>query len=217
MRNIYQILEDETTDVEEGDEVERDFKVMEKTYTEVAKAVIGRPRKKKKPWISGESWNLVDQREEINKKILSTKSERIRNQLRLKYAEKDREVKRSVKADKEKWLESIASNAEEAARSQKMKTLYELKKKICNQERPRQSTAVIDKNGIIVNGKDEVQARWTEHFKEIINREEPTNPITDEEECIVDGIIDEITTSEPTPDEVRTAIKKITKWEITRN
>ena len=40
-------------------------------------------------------------------------------QLRAKYVEKEMAVKRSIKADKKKWMENIASEAEaEAARSQ---------------------------------------------------------------------------------------------------
>ena len=66
------MLGDEGLPVDEDEEIERDFQVMEKAYTEVAERVLGRPRKRKKPWISDESWNLVDHREEINQKILST-------------------------------------------------------------------------------------------------------------------------------------------------
>ena len=86
-----------------------------------------------------------------------------------------------------------------------MRTLYGLTKTICN-ERPRQSTAVLDNDGNLVSGKNNVQARWTEHFKEVLNREDPSNPITDDEGYIVDEIIEEIKTSEPTIHEVRAAI-----------
>lgn len=62
LRNRYQELEDEGPEVAEDEEVEHDCHVMEKTYTEVAdlEAVLSRPSKKK-PWISEESWDLVDQ------------------------------------------------------------------------------------------------------------------------------------------------------------
>ena len=89
----------------------------------------------------------------MNEKILSTRSERVKGQLRKKYREKDREVKRSLKADKKKWLEEIASEAEEAARSQHMKTLYGLTRKLCN-ERPRHSTAVLDKDSNLLSKKE---------------------------------------------------------------
>lgn len=63
----------------------------------------------------------------------------MKSQLRARYIEKDKEV---IQKRKKKWKENIASEAEEAARSQHMKTLYRLTKTLCN-ERPRQSTAVL--------------------------------------------------------------------------
>ena len=74
-------MENEETAVEESEEVEQDFQAMKKAYTEVAESVLGGPRKKKKPWISEESWRVVDQTEEITKKILGTRSERVKKQL----------------------------------------------------------------------------------------------------------------------------------------
>ena len=187
--------------------MERDSEMMEKAYVEVAEAVLGRPRKKKKkPWISEKSWRLVEQRENINKEIIGTKSERIKKQLKIKYKEKDKETKRSIKLDKKKWIEDIASKAEEASKKQHMKTLYGLTKTLCN-ERPRQSNSVMDKRGNLINGKKAEQERWTEYFKEILNREEPINPITEEEEVELKDMIEEIDTQEPTPGEVREVIK----------
>jgi len=91
--------------------------------TKTAEEVLGRPRKKRKPWIRKESWALVDQREEINKKILSTRSERIKKRLRTEYKEKSKQVKRSIRSNKRKWMDGIASEAEDAARKQQMRTL----------------------------------------------------------------------------------------------
>ena len=206
LRNRYQVLEEEAPEVEEDEEVERDSEMMEKAYVEVAEAVLGRPRKKKKPWISEKSWKLVEQRENINKEIIGTKSERIKKQLKIKYKEKDKETKRSIKLDKKKWIEDIASKAEEASKKQHMKTLYGLTKTLCN-ERPRQSNSVMDKRGNLINGKKAEQERWTEYFKEVLNREDPINPITEEEEVELKDMIEEIDTQEPTPDEVREVIK----------
>ena len=49
---------------------------------------------------------------------------------------------------------------------------------LCN-ERSKSSTTILDKSSNLVSGKKEVQARWTE----VLNREEPTDPITMEDEC----------------------------------
>ena len=82
--------------------MERDFRVRKKAYIEVAETVLGRPQKKKKQSISKELWDLIDQREGVNKRILSTGSERVKRKLRAEYVRKDREVKRSIKVDERK-------------------------------------------------------------------------------------------------------------------
>ena len=51
-------------------------------------------------------------------------------------------------------MENVTCEAEEAASNQHMKTLYGLTKILCN-EKPKQSTAVLDKNGNLLNKKEE--------------------------------------------------------------
>ena len=65
-----------------------------------------------------------------------------------------------------------------------VRTLYGLPKMLGN-ERSRQSTTVLDKNRNLVSSKSEVKARWTEHFKKLLNREKPANLITSDQECDV--------------------------------
>ena len=139
----------------------------------------------------------------------------MKNQLRAKYAEKNKEVKRCIKSDKKKWLNNIASQAEEAARSQHMKTLYVLTKTLNNgsQSQSRQSTSVMDKHGNLLGNKKDIQDRWTEHFKEVLSKEPPQNPITimddDEEKLDFQEAIEEIVDTEPTLGEVKEAVRKL--------
>ena len=148
---------------------------MMKAHTEAAKTVLGKPRRRKKPWISDRSWKLVEEREEINKKILGTRSERVKVHLRKKYAEKKSDVKKSIRKNKRIWMDGIAEEAENAAKNQHMRTLYGLIKSLSN-ERPRRSGAILDKDGNLLSSKEEIQARWTEHFQDVLNRGAPTNP-----------------------------------------
>ena len=64
-----------------------------------------------------------------------------------------------------------------------LKTLYVLTKTLCN-ERSRQSTTVLDKNGNLIGSKREVKARWTEYVKEVLNddKKASANPIIDDQE-----------------------------------
>ena len=210
LKNRYQALEKEELEYPSEDGVESEFRMMEKAYTETAKTVLGKPQRKKKPWISEKSWKLISEREDTHKKILGTHSERIRKKLRKKYADKKKEVKSSLRFDKRKWIDNIAKEAEEAASSQQMRTLYRLTKTLCN-EKARKTFAVLDKNGNSLSSKEEIMARWTEHFEEVLDRGEPPNPITVEDENGFDfsDVIIEIGTEEPTREEIKSAIKAL--------
>ena len=113
-------------------------------------------------------------------------------------------------SDKRKWMNGIASEAEDAARKQHMRTLYGLTKVLCN-ERSKSSTTILDKSSNLMSGKKEMQARWTEHFREVLNRAEPTDPITieDESEFELGGLIEEIVITEPTIGKIKAAIERL--------
>ena len=69
---------------------------------------------------------------------------------------------------------------------------------------------MLDKNGNLLN-KREVEARWTEHFKEVLNKCKPENPVLSDEvhESKFNDIIEEISVSEPPLGEVKEATKRL--------
>ena len=155
-------MEDNETDRPEADE---------KAYNMTAKKVLGNKAKKVKPWISKESWDVIEQRKVIKLKLDGTSYERLKEKRRVGYKSKGREVKRQIHRDKRNWTEGIAKEAEEAANKQLMKTLYNLTKTICN-DKPRQSTVVNDRNCDALTNSEDRTKRWRGHCMEILNREE---------------------------------------------
>ena len=83
---------------------------------------------------------------------------------------------------------------------------YGLTKMLCD-ERSRQSTTVLDKNGNLISSKTEVKARWTEHVKEVLNREAPVNPKTDDQDDDVHDTLEETAVNKPNLCEVKAALK----------
>ena len=83
---------------------------------------------------------------------------------------------------------------------------YRLTKMLCD-ERSRQSTTVLDKNGNLISSKTEVKARWTEHVKEVLNREAPANPKTDDQDDDVHDTLEETAVNKPNLGEVKAALK----------
>ena len=143
----------------------------------------------------------MDQRKAIKQKLIGARSESQKKRWQDEYRQKDREIKRQIRVDKRRWTEEIAEEAENAAKQQHMKTLYTLTKVLSN-ERPRQNAAVIGK---ILNDKESKTNRWLEYFSEVLNRENPSNPVSEIEIKLSDEI-EEIDTSEPSRIEVRKAI-----------
>ena len=81
--------------------------------------VLGPRRKKKKEeWISRATWKKIEYRKEKKRKILSTRSTRLKAQLTASYRTLNKEVKKSARADKKGYIERIAEEAEAAASKQ---------------------------------------------------------------------------------------------------
>ena len=81
-------LEDDETDQPEA-ELEKAKGILEKAYNTTAKKILGYETKKVKPWISIESWDLIEQRKAIKLKLDGTNSERLKEKRRIEYKAKD--------------------------------------------------------------------------------------------------------------------------------
>ena len=103
-------------------------------------------------------------------------------------------------------MEKQAEAAEKAAENGRSKELYTITKMLTG-ERRRQTVGVKDKQGALKTEKKDRMDRWRKHFSEILNREDPTNPVTVEDVEEVDAIED-IDIGPWTDSEVRSALKR---------
>ena len=123
-----------------------------------------------------DSWKLIDERKVVKKRIDGAKSQRIKEKLRENYRSKDREVEKSVRRDKRKRAEDLAQEAENAVQMGRMKTVYDVTKKLTNEKR-KAVNSVRDKSGQLITEESQKRSGWKEHFEEILNRPEQENPI----------------------------------------
>jgi len=164
--------------------VHRKWATFKSSFQKTAEEVLGRKEKSHKPWISHNLWATIDDRKKLKQKIEVTKSERIKDQLRKDYKEKDKETKRSIRRDKRKWIADLIREAEEAANKGQMKIIYDVTKIVCNCK-SRLSQAVGDKSGQLLTSEDAKRERWRQHFEETLNRNKPSAPLDiQEDECI---------------------------------
>ena len=87
-------------------------------------------------------------------------------------------MKRSAREDWRNWLEKRAAAAEKAATkgrnySRNCSALPSQK----TEEWQRQEVGVKAKKGVLRTETGERLQRWVEHFSEILNRDDPTNPV----------------------------------------
>ena len=189
----------------DSEEVEEMWRHQKDAYINAAEEVLGFRKWKSKPWISDRTWNLIDERKDIKTKAQNIRSERIQNQMKNRYKEKDKEVKRSVREDKRMWMKHKAQKAQSAAENGRQKELYNIVKQLTGQN-TKQTAAVKDKGGKLLKNKEAKIARWKEHFQEILNRDKPDEPPQEE---VVEEEIEEldISTEAPTSQEIKIAIK----------
>ncbi|KAK0134904.1 Craniofacial development protein 2 [Merluccius polli] len=103
--------------------IEEQWSLFSRTITETAEAVLGRRGTNKERWITDHTWKLIDERKVA--KIKREQKRRLRS-WRMEdeeYRRLDREVKKSCRNDKRRWLEEKAREAQEAAEKNNTKTL----------------------------------------------------------------------------------------------
>ena len=81
-----------------------------------------------------------------------------------------------MRRDKRKWAEDLAQEAGNAVQMGRMKTVYDVTKKLTNEKR-KAVNSVRDKSGQLITGESQKRSRWKEYFEEILNRPEPENSI----------------------------------------
>ena len=167
------------------------------TYQEAGRTILGHRNERHKDWISQEAWQKIEERKDIKKKVLSTNSERIKTQQQQAYREADRAVKQIIRHDKRKHLEDMETQAEEAAYKGDQRTLYKITKQVCGKFRSITTAPIKNKEGQLLKSETAQEARWTEHFNEVLNRPAPeTEPDIQEAEEDLD-----VVTTPPTKEE----------------
>ena len=113
IRNRFQALSDQENNTQqEMEDTNHLWNQVKTTYQEAGRTILGHRNERHKDWISQEAWQKIEERKDIKKKVLSTKSERIKTQQQQAYREADRAVKQIIRHDKRKHLEDMATQAE---------------------------------------------------------------------------------------------------------
>ena len=123
-------------------------------------------------WISEDTIQKVEARKEKKNILNLSRTRNAKAKAQKEYAAADKEVKASVKKDKNNFVEELASQAEEAAGQGNLKDLYMLTRKLSG--RFQQSNMPIrDREGQMLMITEQQLKRCVEHFSDMLNRPAP--------------------------------------------
>jgi len=155
--------------------VEEQWSTIRETWKTTCKTVLGKKTRKRKEWLTTETWTLITERKNLKDLINRTQDQAEKRELQTRYREKNKEVKRSARRDKRKHTEELTTEAETAAGQRNMKRLYEITRTLSGKNN-NPSRPVKDKSGNSIASEEEQRARWAEHFQETLNRPAPAAP-----------------------------------------
>ena len=148
------------------------WKEIKHTLTTACDASIGSRNRKHQEWISSETLIKIDKRKQLKDVLNNSKSRASKQRVQEQYSAADREVKNSARRDKREFVSKMAAEAEEAARHNNIKALYDNIRVLTNKFK-KSSRPVKDKLGNTLKTAEEQMKRWVEHFKEVLNQPPP--------------------------------------------
>ena len=175
LKNKFQVLTDaENYTQTESVGIDTAWKQIRSAYTQTSEACLGRGRKRRKEWITTDTWKAIENRRALKKRVLETKSERLKERYKQQYREADQTVKRMTRANKRAYMEGLAREAEEATARGEQGRVYKITKLVSGKYRGSTDAPMADKQGRLLTTDAEQEARWAEHFSEVLNRLPPT-------------------------------------------
>ncbi|VDP48168.1 unnamed protein product [Schistosoma margrebowiei] len=202
LNNRFQALQDLLK--EEETSMEDSWKDIKEALTSTCQEVLGLKKYHHKEWITTETLDKIKERKNKKAAINNSRTRAEKVQAQAEYIEANKQVKRSIRADKKKYVEELAMTAEKAAREGNMKQLHDTTKKL-SAKYSKPARPVKDKEGKPITEIQQQRNRWVEYFEELLNRPAPMNP-PDIEAAHTDLPID---VNPPTKEEIRMAVRQI--------
>ncbi|VDP82688.1 unnamed protein product, partial [Schistosoma curassoni] len=188
----------------EGTTIESNWKRIKEAINSTCHEVLGHKKHHHKEWITVDTLDKIQERRKKKAAINTSRTRAEKAKVQDEYTEVNKQVKRSIRTDKRKYVEGLATTAEKAANEGNMRQLYDTTKKLSG-DRRKPERPVKSKEGKVITNIKEQQNRWVEHLKELLNRPAPLNP-PNIKAAPTDLPID---VSPPTIEEISIAIRQI--------
>ncbi|VDP77185.1 unnamed protein product [Schistosoma mattheei] len=117
--------------------MEDNWRGIKEALTSTCQEVLGLKKHHHKEWISTETLDKTKERKNKKTAINNSRTRAEKVQAQAEYMEANKQVKKSIRADKKKYVEELATTAEKAASEGNMKQLYDTTKKLAGKYRER--------------------------------------------------------------------------------
>jgi hypothetical protein len=159
LKNRFFILSSRNKDTD----IEASWKAIINVHTEASEKIVGFRENQQKEWISEEKWKETETRKLVREKVNRSKKRQQKISTQEQYAEINKRVKRSLRKDKQKWINEQAQLAEKVEKKGDIKELYNVTRKL-SQRKFRMNRPVKTKSGVLLTTKEEQLKRWQKHF-----------------------------------------------------
>ena len=170
LSNRFEVLQDL-----EDTEIEDHWSRVKEVFQDTCEEVLGCQKYESKPWISQESMDKVKERRKLKIDVSNSRTRAEKLAAMERYGECNKEVKTSLKKDRNAYLDEMAEKAEAAAADGQMKIVYQTTR-ILSGKWSKPSAPVKDRDGNTIFGQEGQLDRWKEHFDNLLNRPPPENP-----------------------------------------
>lgn len=161
----------EALEVDEGS-IEDHWHKVKEAWTSTCETTLGKKIRHHKEWLSESTLDKITERRGRKADLCNSRTRSAKVAAQEKYTKTNREVKRSIKADKRKYIDDLAREAEEAAAKGNLKDLYDNTRKLTGKYQ-QTNKPIKDKAGRLLGNAQEQMQRWAEHFKDLLNRPVP--------------------------------------------
>lgn len=165
LRNRFTALQEME---EEPRTIENHWQQVKEAFTGACEASVGPKKRKHQEWFSPDTLIRIEERKKLKDVLNNCKTRAAKKTAGETYSRADREVKRSARRDKRNFVAKLTAEAEEAARQNNIKALYDTIR-LLTKKYQRGNHPVKDKGGRTLNTQEKLMKRWVEHFSHLLN------------------------------------------------
>ncbi|VDP52236.1 unnamed protein product [Schistosoma margrebowiei] len=140
----------------EGTTVESNWRWIKEAITSTCHEVLGHKKHHHKEWITVDTLDKIQERRNKKAAINTSRTREEKAKAQAEYTVVNKQVKRSIRTDKRKYVEDLAKTAEKAAREGNMRQLFDITKKLSGNRR-KPERPVKSKEGEVITNFEEQQ------------------------------------------------------------